>query len=1072
MGELTGFIDLEDKGFANELRAAENSLTKLQSTTSSKTASIESAVVKSFHEVEQAIRDGLDPAEAIADLDRLEAELDASLAAMLSEADQFAAELEREIDEAFASLDDDAKEAGRKAGEQLADGLEDGLKDAPDEARRQGRKSGQEFGDGVEDGGGGRGGGGRMAGIGSSMIGGLKAGALGLVAGAGAAIGSALASAISDALEREDILAGLAVKVGAFGEESERLGKIAGDLYADAFGESMEEVSDALASVLQNMDGAGKLGDGALKDMTGQALTVARVMDEDVSAVTRAVSQMLRNELSPSAEDAFNTLVRGQQEGVNKSEDLLDTFNEYSTIFRDLGLSADDALGLMAQGLKAGARDSDTVADALKELDIRVKDLSAKDALKKLGLDAKEMSSAFAKGGPKAREALDQILEKLGAVKDPAERSRLAVELFGTKAEDMAGSINALDLDTAKKTVGDFKGAVDTATKTLGDTAKSDADRWGRSWEGVFAALGEQAMKELQRLFPSPADMEEQWGELTSWFSGTVGPFFSETWTSISDTTSEIWTGIGDWLSTKASEIADWVGKAPGKIKDFFVTGWSDLKTATVEKWEEIKKGATDKADALVAWVKDLPGKIAGFFTSGWNDLKKATVEAWEGIKKGATDKADALVEWLKDLPGKIKKSLADAGTWLLQAGRDAIQGMINGLKEKAGELVAAAQQTIAGLPKAVKDLLKIKSPSQVFAEIGKWTIEGLVKGLRDNEQSAVDTVKGMVGKIKETFKSQPDVADGLVKFVSIGNDSLSALAKQREDLVNRLAAAKEMAKKVAGDAQEWAALTGLKAEDFTGAGDMAAELQNKASAINNFANNIQALAKRGLNKAIIQQIIDAGVERGATFAEMLVGSDGSEIKALNKAQAAVDKASKKLGKSSADAMFDVGKKSGEGYLKGLQESLAKLDKEMEKIVKALVSAIKKHLKIKSPSQVMAEIGGQTVEGLAVGMTGATETAVAAIQQVAASVASAAAGSLAGMVPGQLAPTGSGGQYGLHFGGGGIDYKGPQAGGTPATTQGGVTVHVDMSHSVVREEPDIDRIGSKVGFNVLAQGLV
>lgn len=1070
VGELTGFIDLEDKGFASELGKAENSLTRLQSTTTSKTASIESTVVKSFHEVEQAIKDGLDPTEALADLDRLEKELDSSLQEMLADADTFAADLEREIDAAFDSLDDDAKEAGRKAGEDLAEGLKDGLKDAPDAARTQGRKSGEEFGDGVEDGGGGRGGGGRMSGIGASLVEGLKAGALGLAAGAGAAIGAALVSAIQTAIERADLLAALSVKVGAFGKESERLGGIAGELYADAYGESLGDVTEALSKVIQNIDGAGKAGDSALKDMTASALTTAQVMDEDVGAVTRAVSQILRNELAPNAEAAFDVLIRGQQEGVNKSEDLLDTFNEYSTIFRDLGLSAEDALGLMAQGLQAGARDSDTVADALKELDIRVKDLSAKKALKTLGLDAQEMASAFAKGGPTARKALDQILEKLGAVEDPAKRSQLAVELFGTKAEDMAGSINALNLDQAKNAIGDFKGAVDTASKTLGDTAGADADRWSRSWENALAVFGEQALVEFQKAVPSPADMEADWNELTGWFSGTVGPFFSDIWTSVKDTTSEIWNGIGDWLSTKASEIADLVGQAPTKIKDLFVTGWNDLKANTSESWESIKTSATQKADEAVAWLKAVPGKIAGFFSTGWSDLQSDTAAKWESIKQAATQKADELIADVKGIPGKVKAIFAGAATWLLQAGQDLIQGMINGVQQKAADLANAARSTVQSAVDGAKNLLGIHSPSTVFAEIGRWTVQGLIEGLSAEEGKAVSTVQTMVGKIKEAFASQPDVADGLLKFVSVGNDSLSALAKQREELVQRLAAAKEMAKQVAGDAAEWASITGLDASAFTGGGDLAQELLNKASAINNFANNIQTLAKRGLNKAVIQQIIDAGVEKGASFAEMLVGSDGSEIKALNKAQAAVEKASKKLGKASADAMYDTGKKAGDGFMKGVQDSLKKLDSEMAKIAKALVAALKKQLKIKSPSQVMAEIGVQTVEGLAVGMISGTASAVDAIKSVASSVAATAAGTLAGsggMVPGQTAPLGGGSGADLGWA------VGPSinAPATPTGPAGGVTVEIDMSNSVVREEPDILRIGKDIGFNIMAQGL-
>jgi hypothetical protein len=40
----------------------------------------------------------------------------------------------------------------------------------------------------------------------------------------------------------------------------------------------------------------------------------------------------------------------------------------------------------------------------------------------------------------------------------------------------------------------------------------------------------------------------------------------------------------------------------------------------------------------------------------------------------------------------------------------------------------------------------------------------------------------------------------------------------------------------------------------------------------------------------------------------------------------------------------------------------------------------------------------------------------------------------------------------------------------PAAGQG-VNVNIDMSNSVVREEPDLDKIGNQVGFRILAAGL-
>ncbi|MFF0860896.1 phage tail tape measure protein [Nonomuraea sp. NPDC003560] len=1092
VGELVAYAQLDRKDFQRGTKDIASDMRSLQSSTTSSMQSMESTMARSLKEIEQAIADGLDPASAIADLDRLEAALNASLADMDAEADRFAAELDAAIEEAFADLDDVARrggqdavdglragldgaddvaeQAGKDAGEKLADGLEDGLKDAPRKAREHGRKSGKEFGDGVEDGGGGKGGGGRMAGIGSNLLGGLKAGAIGLAAGAGAAIGDKLIEGIQTALERADLFATLAVKVGAFGKESERLGRLAGEIYADAYGESLEQVTDALARVLQNVDGAGKLGDSALKDMTSQALVTGKVMDEDVGAVIRAVSQMLRTGLAKNAEQAFNVLIRGQQEGVNKSEDLLDSFNEYSTIFRDFGIDASEALGLMSQGLKSGARDSDVVADSLKELNAKIRDKSAAKALKELGLNADQVMKAIAKGGPEGHKALDLILTKFRDIKDPAEKAQIAAGLFGTKAEDMAKAINGINLDTAKKSVGDFKGAVDTASKTLGDTSSADADRWARGWEDTLSTVGGAALEVIKANFPSPADWDDSWAEVSGWFSGTVGPFFGDLWTSVSDTTAEIWDGIGSWLSTKASEIADWVGETPGKIKEFFVSGWNDLKANTSEAWENIKSGISEKANAIVSWLQSVPGKVRDFFVSGWNDLKAQTSTSWEGIKSSATKKADELVAWLKGLPAKIKALFAAAGSWLLQAGKDLVQGLINGVQSK----IQDAANTVTGLGRSLIDAAKraidSHSPSKEFEKIGKWTVEGLILGITKEEGNVKSTIEKMVEMVKAAFKSKPDVADHLLDFIKMGNKNLEDLALQREALVKRLAEAKEYAKKVAGDAKEWASITGLKTEDIAGAGDLANELKSKAHAINDFANNIKELARRGLNKATIQQIIDAGVEKGSTWAEMLVGSDGSEIKALNKAQAAVDKASKKLGKASADAMYDTGKQAGAGYLKGLQESLKALDKEMKKIVDALVKAIKKELKIKSPSQVMADIGQQTIDGLAVGMSDAASSAVAAMQDVANQVISKAAGSLGafGMVggsqPGAAPMAMVNGKVGATAGTGLQGY-------TPQPAQpggGGVVVQVDMSGSTIQEKADIPELATEMGYKVLA----
>lgn len=1103
VGELVAYAQLDKSDFTSGTRGITSDLKSLQSSTSSSMQSMESTVTRSLSDIEKAIADGLDPAAAIADLDRLEKELDAGLADMLAGANTFGAELEQEIDKAFASLDDEAKADGTRAGKELAGGLDDGLKDTPDRAREHGRKSGEGFGDGLKE----SGGGGRLASIGSSLVDSLKMGAMGLALAAGAAIGAAIMSGLEAAMDTEKAKQKLFAQLGTTAAESKKIGKVAGQVYADAYGESMSDVTDAIKSVVQNLDGMNKASSASLKTVSERAMDVATIMDEDVSSVTRAVSQILRNDLAPNAAAAFDLLVKGAQNGTDKSNDLLDTFNEYSTKFRDIGLSGKQALGLLSQGLQGGARDSDTVADALKEFAIRARDASTTSigAFKAIGLNGKEMTAVFAKGGPEAAKAFDMVVEKIQSIEDPVKRNAVGVALFGTKFEDLGAAFMALDPSTAVSSLGAVKGAAEEAGNTLNDTASSKLEGFKRGLEqNVVNYIGGTVLPELEKLGDGlamsdlPAQLEESkqtvidffdgiTGKITEWASGndaqlsalkdTFDTYFGSIKTTVSEVLDAIgvfWDEWGDEILTTVTIALDAILSSIGGFITVIGGIFKTAKSVLTGDWQGVWDGLGEIVEGGTRGIRSIAD-------SGMRLLGQAMGFNWDDMKKRGQKGIDDLVANVKALPGNLKSIASQAGQWLLQAGRDLINGMINGVKEKAGELVATAQDVVSRLPKAVKDLLGIKSPSTVFAEIGKWTVKGLIQGLESENGNVQATIEKMVDTVKTAFKSKPDVAEGLIDFIKLGNKNLESLALQREALVQKLADAKEMAKRVAGTAEEWAAITGLKAEDLTGAGDMAAELRNKASAINSFANNIKILAARGLNKKIIQDIIDAGVEKGATFAEMLVGSDGSEIKALNKAQAAVDKASKKLGKTSADAMYDVGKKSGDGYLKGLEDSLKKLDKAMEKIVQALVKAIKKELKIKSPSQVLMEIGELTMQGFAGGMDNMTDSVVATAKNVigqAVAMAKNTAGggtSMANMVAGSL--PGAGGQASgraivipedriatLP----GVAYSGTPTGASQAPATGTV-INVTLPDATIREEADVSKLGREVGFLVAVQ---
>lgn len=302
----------------------------------------------------------------------------------------------------------------------------------------------------------------------------------------GAAGAVALSSALVGAMSTEAANDKLAAQLGANSELSGRLGKVAGDLYSHAYGESLGQVNEAIRLTGQELADFGDFSDAELQGVTASVLDLATAFDEDLGAVTRAAGQLLKTGLAKDANQALDLITVGMQNGSNRAEDLLDTLNEYPTQFRKVGLSGADALGLIQQGLLAGARDADIVADAVKEFSIRMSDGSAADALKTIGLNAKTMLAQFAKGGPAARTAMDTVLDKLRAMPPGAKKAGAAFGLFGTQSEDLGAALDAMDLTSAAKGMGQIDGAAKRMGDTLNDNATANITAFTRQVKTAF----------------------------------------------------------------------------------------------------------------------------------------------------------------------------------------------------------------------------------------------------------------------------------------------------------------------------------------------------------------------------------------------------------------------------------------------------------------------------------------------------------------------------------------------------------------------------------------------------------
>lgn len=250
---------------------------------------------------------------------------------------------------------------------------------------------------------------------------------------------------------------------------------------------------------------------------------------------------------------------------------------------------------------------------------------------------------------------------------------------------------------------------------------------------------------------------------------------------------------------------------------------------------------------------------------------------------------------------------------------------------------------------------------------------------------------------LKNAFKGvKTTLDDKLLKVVNAQNKALQKLATDRDKIRATIAAANTFAADTTKSGASFAALTGLPNSGLPfGANGVLDGLKVRLGQLKTFSANIAALAKRGLSKDLIGQIIAAGPDQGAPYAAALVAATDAQLKDINATQAQISKASTAYGQSAADAMYDVGAMSGKGYLAGLKAQEKAIVAAMTSLAKKVQKTLKVELKISSPSRVMDALGRFTGLGYANGVRATIPQAAEAAASMARVVRSTTAATVA-----------------------------------------------------------------------------
>lgn len=370
-----------------------------------------------------------------------------------------------------------------------------------------------------------------------------------------AAVGTA---AIKFSSDSQDAFQQFAAATGTASNEMGKYKDMINDVYKDNFGESINDVAEAMATVNQNMS---YLDDSALQRCTEYAYTLSDTFGVDVAESTRAADSLIKN-YGVSAREAFNLMTQGMQSGLNFSDELFDNIDEYSVQFKKLGLDAEDMFSVFANGAQNGAFNLDKIGDAVKEFSIRAIDGSdtTKQGFEALGMNADEMAQKFGAGGKTAKEAFNEVIEGLASMDDPVAQSAAGVNLFGTMWEDLGPQV-ITSMSTASDAIDKSRESVEGLVNVKYDTLSGAlGGLWRTIQVDALQPIGNQLIPYVTKGISAIQKFTDKWNKLGPTTQKTVVKF-----AAVAASVGPVLMGFGK-ISTGISTMISNFGKVGGAI--------------------------------------------------------------------------------------------------------------------------------------------------------------------------------------------------------------------------------------------------------------------------------------------------------------------------------------------------------------------------------------------------------------------------------------------------------------------------------------------------------------------------
>lgn len=553
-------------------------------------------------------------------------------------------------------------------------------------------------------------------------------GALKEAGAAATAVGGALTGTVISANSEEKALNSLQAQTGLTTEELSKYESVIDEIYKDNFGESQEDIANTLSKIKQVTD---EQNPQKLKDMAENLYTLEATFDNfDISETLRGINGLMTN-MGLTADEAFDYIVKGAQNGLNYSGELGDNIAEYSQIWGQAGFDAEQMFSILENGTKNGAYNLDKVNDFVKEFTISLSDGRIEENLGSFSKGTGEIFKKWKDGKATASDVFYSVISDLRNTKNEQKALTTASTVWSALGEDNAMKV-IKSLGNVNKSYKNVKGSMEKIKDIKYDDVESDWASLGRTVQtDVINPIGKSLFPEVKKLckFASKhtddiiptlkqigvlttaiwsgkkttkivTEIKSLWGAYKSLKAATDAAKISQEGLNTAQK-ANLWGLVAGLVVGAIGEI--W---AFSEANDSAKQSQEELNEAQEKAKEEIKE-LKDANDEYVQSKKDAAAEVESefqYYDDLWVELQGIVDKNGE-VKKGYEDRA-------KFITNELSRVTGNEITWngnVIQSYKDLKSSMDDALESKKALALLSAtedsyQTAVSGLAGAKAD--------------------------------------------------------------------------------------------------------------------------------------------------------------------------------------------------------------------------------------------------------------------------------------------------------------------------------------------------------------------------------